>query len=89
MRTRTASTPITNLQGLMAGFLRLQRRTTAAMQVVAAARRVDRERMDVDETTYVGLLEHVEALHDALAAFDHELAYQERDPAAACGIEFR
>jgi hypothetical protein len=89
MRQRTQSTPIVDLQGLMAGFLRLQRRTRAAMQVVAAARTVDRERMDVDETTYVGLLEHVEALHDALAAFDRELAYQERGPAAVCGLEYR
>jgi hypothetical protein len=89
MRQRTENTPILNLQGLMAGFLRLQRRTTAAMKVVAAARMVDRERMDVDETTYVGLRGHVEALHDALAAFDRELAYQERDPAAVCGLESR
>lgn len=49
-----------------------ERLAVAATQVIKAARDVDGHRMDVDEATYVGLIEHASALSDAIAEFDRQ-----------------
>lgn len=49
-----------------------ERLAVAATRVIRAARDVDGHRMDVDDATYIGLLEHAEALNDAIAEFDRQ-----------------
>ena len=49
-----------------------ERLAVAATRVIRAARDVDGHRMDVDEATYVGLIEHATALSDAIAEFDRQ-----------------
>lgn len=46
----------------------------AATRVIRAARDVDGHRMDVDDATYVGLIEHAKALNEALLEFDRQKA---------------
>ncbi len=51
-----------------------ERLAVAATRVIKAARNVDGHRMDVDEATYVGLIEHAKALNEALLEFDRQKA---------------
>lgn len=65
--------PIGNFQGVLASLARLERRIAVANRVVEAARNVNECRADVDDETYVGLREHVEALDAELVRFDREV----------------
>lgn len=49
-----------------------ERLAIAATDVIRAARSVNGHRMDIDEATYVGLLEHASALEEALEEFDRQ-----------------
>jgi hypothetical protein len=51
-----------------------ERLAVAATRVIKAARDVDGHRMDVDEATYVGLIEHARTLNEALVEFDRQKA---------------
>jgi len=49
-----------------------ERLAVAATRVIKTARDVDGHRMDVDEATYVGLIEHAAALSEAIVEFDRQ-----------------
>jgi hypothetical protein len=49
-----------------------ERLAVAATRVIKAARDVDGHRMDVDEATFVGLIEHANALNEAINEFDRQ-----------------